>query len=69
MKLTDPGAGLPRAQAREARKAAWKRPTLRAEREKLRDERIAAARERDTKAKAEREAMQRDHHIQDTPNR
>jgi hypothetical protein len=42
MKLTDPGAGLPREQAREARKAAWKRPTRKQDRDKLRADRVAA---------------------------
>ena len=45
VRLTDPGAGLPREQAREARLKEWKRPTKKAEREALRAERILAARE------------------------
>jgi hypothetical protein len=40
--IKDPGAGLPREQAREARKAAWKRPQKAADRQRLRAERILA---------------------------
>jgi hypothetical protein len=42
MKLPDPGAGLPREQAREARLDKWRRPTKKADRERLRSERILA---------------------------
>ena len=45
VKMIDPGAGLPREQAREARLKEWKRPARKAEREALRAERILAARE------------------------
>ena len=41
-RIPDPGAGLPREQAREARLAKWKRPTKKADRERLRSERILA---------------------------
>ena len=44
-KLTDPGAGLAKEQAREARMREWKRPTKKADRDKLRAERIADAKE------------------------
>lgn len=44
-KPIDPGAGLPPEAAKALRKAAWKRPAKKADRDKLRAGRIAAARE------------------------
>lgn len=43
--ITDPGAGLPRDEAREARKAAWADPTDPIEAERERAERICAGME------------------------
>jgi hypothetical protein len=45
VRLTDPGKGLTPDQALAARLQAWRRPTTKAARQKLRQERVAAARE------------------------